>query len=168
MNLLRAFSPRNNMKTLLALLLLASQVHAAPLVGSQDLAPNLAVPSGSVSFSTITTAIALKAPLASPTLTGVVTINAHVITAGTTPSIVSGCGIGPSIVGTDTAGRVTIGTNGGTVCLVDFAAPYASAPICICNNEANRTCEATATTTRLTLQGSTAINDVETYICIGR
>jgi len=72
-------------------------------------------------------------------LTGVTTLGAsgnatwsgtaHLIHTGTAPAVTV-CGTDPAIVGTDLAGKVTIGTGGVTACTVTFAAAYSSAPAC--------------------------------------
>lgn len=60
------------------------------------------------------------------------TFNGHVITTGTDPAV-SACGTNPSIIGSDTAGTVTIGTGGvATACTITFANAYATnAPACV-------------------------------------
>lgn len=49
--------------------------------------------------------------------------NGHIVTGGTAPTI-GGCGTSPSIVGNDTAGKLTGGTGTPTMCAVYFNKPY--------------------------------------------
>jgi hypothetical protein len=53
-----------------------------------------------------------------------------------TPSLGAGCGSGASIVGSDTAGKVTLGT-GNTYCIITFSTPYSKPPACMGMNETN-------------------------------
>jgi hypothetical protein len=87
------------------------------------------------------------------------------------PTIASGFGTTPSIAGTDSAGRVTVGSGGTDVTgTVTFAATWSTAPACVCNNEVTTLlCKATASTTTLILTSATAFTaaDTLTYICVG-
>src|SRR5258708_35142764 len=53
-----------------------------------------------------------------------------------TPTLAPGCGSGATIVGSDTGGKVTLGT-GNTYCIVNFAGTYTNAPACVATNETN-------------------------------
>lgn len=57
--------------------------------------------------------------------------NAHISTSGSDPTL-SSCGSSPSIIGSDTAGTVTVGTGGtATACTITFATGFATnAPAC--------------------------------------
>jgi hypothetical protein len=56
--------------------------------------------------------------------------------AGATPTLGSDCGAGASIVGSNSAGKVTLGATPAT-CTVTFTTPYANAPACSGTNETN-------------------------------
>lgn len=60
----------------------------------------------------------------------------HLRNTGSTP-ILSGCGTSPSIVGTDLAGEVTMGTGTPTGCIITFATAYNNAPWCLVTWQAN-------------------------------
>jgi hypothetical protein len=53
-----------------------------------------------------------------------------------TPTLVTGCGAGASVVGSDTAGKVTLGT-GNTYCVLNFSTAYTNPPACVGMNETN-------------------------------
>lgn len=94
-------------------------------------------------------------------------------TAGTAPTLGSGgtdCGTTPSVVGTDTAAKVTIGTSPGSKCTVTFNAAFTNAPICIANNEtsANLVRAANISTTAVELTGTLTAADKINVICMGR
>lgn len=103
------------------------------------------------------------------------TVAAKIKTAGTAPTITEGaadCGTSPSVVGTDTAGRVTVGSgaNGGK-CTVNFSSAYTTnAPICIVQNEttANLVRPANVTTAKVEITGTLLAGDSLVYNCIGR
>jgi hypothetical protein len=92
----------------------------------------------------------------------------HLITGGSTPGV-SACGGSPAIAGTDNAGRVTVGSGGGTVsCTVTFAATWTNAPACTTNNETTANlARATATTSTLTIAGTFVAADKLTFVCVG-
>ena len=89
-----------------------------------------------------------------------------------TPSLGSGCGSsGASIVGSDTAGKVTLGTGTGT-CILTFSGTYTNAPACMAMNETNGGAHAQAagiktTTTQLIIDSAAPWSDGDTiaYIC---
>lgn len=96
-------------------------------------------------------------------------ISSGKIRTNTTVATVGGsCGSGPTITGTDVAGKVITGTGAPTSCTVTFSSAWASAPSCWANNEttANLT-RATSTTTTVVLAGTMVAGDVLTYGCIG-
>lgn len=55
----------------------------------------------------------------------------HIIPNAGTPPALTSCGTSPTIVGTDTAGFVTMGTASPTGCIITFNVAYALAPICM-------------------------------------
>lgn len=80
----------------------------------------------------------------------------------------SSCGTSPSLVGTDEAGEVTMGTTA-TGCTITFAKAYTSAPFCTVTWQANlASMQYTISNTAITLtQTSTSSNKVD-YICRAR
>src|SRR2546426_3151119 len=56
------------------------------------------------------------------------------------PTLGPDCGTGASIVGSDSAGKVTLGTGASntSTCTLTFASPGVNAPACTANNETNR------------------------------
>ncbi len=87
----------------------------------------------------------------------------------TAPGLTS-CGGGtPSIVGSDSAGNITIGTGATQSCTVTFASAFLVAPACFVNgNNTAVTYIGTQTTTILTITSSADMDsDVVSYICIG-
>jgi hypothetical protein len=95
----------------------------------------------------------------------------HVLSTGVllTGGNLSGCGTSPSILGTDSAGVVTVGTAAGTTCVLTFASAWGAAPACtITDDSAIVAIQGTSTTTTLTFTGSAALTSAKlTYICIG-
>ena len=88
-----------------------------------------------------------------------------------TPSLGAGCGAGASIVGSDTAGKVTLGTNN-TYCVLTFSTPFANPPACVGTNETNGGAHAIAagvktSTTQLMIDAAAPWPDGDTiaYIC---
>jgi hypothetical protein len=93
----------------------------------------------------------------------------HITTEGTAPTV-SACGTSPAIVGSDTAGKVTIGTGVTTSCTLTFATAYANAPPCVVTGDQTATTyAATTSTTALIITSSADMDsDVIMYICVGR
>jgi hypothetical protein len=88
-----------------------------------------------------------------------------------TPSLGAGCGSGATIEGSDTAGKVTLGTEN-TVCVLTFSTAFANAPACMAMDESNGGAHAVAagvksTTTALTIDAPAPWSDGDTiaYIC---
>jgi hypothetical protein len=88
-----------------------------------------------------------------------------------TPSLGAGCGTGATIAGSDTAGKVTLGT-GNTYCIITFATAYANAPACVAMNETNGGSHAVSagvktSTTQLMFDAGAPWSDGDTlaYIC---
>ena len=96
----------------------------------------------------------------------------HIETKGTAPTIGSGFGTSPSIVGNDNNGQVTVGTGGvATSGVINFASTWANAPMCIANHQgAVLTLRSVATTTALTIDASSAFtaSGVIDFQCRGR
>jgi hypothetical protein len=87
------------------------------------------------------------------------------------PTLGAGCGTGATIVGSDTAGKVTLGTDSGT-CVLTFSTGYTHAPACMAMNETNGGAHAIAagvktTTTTLVFDGAApwADGDTLSYSC---
>ncbi len=89
--------------------------------------------------------------------------------SGPSPSIGSGCGTARAIAGTDTVGRITIGTGPSGTCVMTFAIPFDVAPVCVVNNETSTSNipQATSTTTTMTITGTLTASDAITYACVG-
>ena len=88
-----------------------------------------------------------------------------------TPTLAAGCGTGATIVGSDSAGKVTLGS-GNTYCIVNFSGTYAHAPACVATNETNGGAHAIAvgiktTTTQMMIDAAAPWADGDTfaYIC---
>jgi len=94
-----------------------------------------------------------------------------------TPLLGPDCGAGAAIVGSDSAGKVTLGTvdRGSTVsglCTLSFAVPYTNPPACSATNETNHggipSPMGTRTTNSTLVIGSSASaasGDVISYTC---
>ena len=91
------------------------------------------------------------------------------------PTLGPDCGTGASIVGSDSAGKVEIGTGGyGSACTLTFTSEWTNAPACMAVNEtnggANSTLIGTMTTrTTVVIGGGLpwVAGDVVSYICVG-
>lgn len=96
------------------------------------------------------------------------TTPAHVISAQTTAPALSSCGTGsPSIVGSDTAGTVTMGT-AATACTITFNVAYTSAPHCTVTWRATPLATQTYTVSNaaITLGQTSTSGDIVDYICV--
>jgi hypothetical protein len=94
-----------------------------------------------------------------------------------TPILGADCGTGASIVGSDSAGKVTVGTPEPSVpttglCTITFSVPYTNAPACTATNETNgggfpAPTGAKTTNTTLTIGSSAGSlpGDVISYSC---
>lgn len=97
-------------------------------------------------------------------------VPAHLSSAQTTAPALTSCGTSPAIVGTDTAGEVTMGTASPTGCVITFNVAYTAAPICVVTWQATPLASQSyaVSTTAITLtQTGTSSNKVD-YHCIGR
>ncbi len=144
------------MKTLL-LLLLAASAHAAPLVGSQDLQPNVAI-SSAVSIGTTTaatSALTVYGLITSSTTQGTIACNAG------TPTLAS--------TANDNHGSFTSGT-AAVNCTYTFKTPWNKVPDCFCTTNAAVpiTLSATPLTTSVKCTSASALTgDTIYYFCIG-
>jgi hypothetical protein len=103
-------------------------------------------------------------------------LSAAISFAGT-PTVGPDCGIGAAIVGSDSAGKVTIGSPDPTLpatgtCNLSFGVPYTNAPSCTATNETNSGGHAVSvgvrtTTTKAEMDGMNpwAPGDVISYSC---
>lgn len=99
-----------------------------------------------------------------------VTNTTHIETGQATAPTLSACGTTPSIVGTDTNGKVTVGTGVTTSCTLTFGTAFTNAPACTVSGDNTAvTYIATTSTTALTITSSADMaSDVVSYICMGR
>ena len=142
----------------LILLLLAASAHAAPLVGTQDVKPN-------VSFSSAVAIGTNTAPTSSLTVYGVIGSSTPIPTISCTagsPVMTAGSG---TEFGSYAAGSLATG------CTVTFAKAFPSARVfCQCQATANLLVYASAfSATAVTCTSATAMTgDTITYICRGQ
>lgn len=119
----------------------------APLV-TISTAPN-GVPAVQVS-STIAAAssdIVLQVSSQTGTTTFAVQYSGHIVSSGTTPSMGT-CGSNPSVIGTDAAAVITVGSGVVTSCTMNFANVWANPPVCVeSDNSTAVTGDITTTTT---------------------
>ena len=78
-------------------------------------------------------------------------------------------GTTPAMVGSDVAGKITVGTTVTTSCAMTFATAYANAPACVITGDTNATLySAVTSTTILTITSSADMDsDVIMFICMG-
>lgn len=101
------------------------------------------------------------------------TITGKVLTAGTAPTP-SSCGTTPAVVGSDAAGKITVGSSASAVdgCVLTFSVAYAVAPVCqVIGDDSAINLAATTSTTALTITSTAAgdpSGDVWMYFCIGQ
>ncbi len=93
----------------------------------------------------------------------------HLASGGSPPAVTS-CGSGPSISGTDTKGKIQIGSGTVTGCTITWASTYAAAPTCIVTAGGNYTiwiAFGQPTTTGLSLNSSANMAGTQvSYMCI--
>jgi hypothetical protein len=91
-----------------------------------------------------------------------------------TPTLEPDCGIGATIAGSDSAGKVTLGKPDPSLqvsgtCTVTFGTPYTNAPACSASNETNSggfpTPMGTRTTAAALELGFSVPGDVISYLC---
>lgn len=84
------------------------------------------------------------------------------------PTISSGFGTTPSIAGTPSAFKVTVGSGGDTTGVVLFNVTWGTAPVCVANNQTTaQLVRATPTTTQVTVAGTLGASDVLSVMCVG-
>ena len=93
------------------------------------------------------------------------------LSTGTAPTVTGGastCGTtAASIVGKDQAGKVTVGSVGGTACVVTFNVAFANAPSCHVTSATATDVHAVSTTTTLTATATFGAGEVFMYQCFG-
>ncbi len=121
--------------------------------------------------STDRVGIATSSPYRTFSVAGNVGVSGHLISASSTSPTVSACGTSPSIVGTDEAGKVTIGTGGiAASCTLTFTTVFTKAPACFANNESQiLLTRAVSTVTTVVLDVATVFgaSDKVSYFCKG-
>lgn len=139
-----------------------------------------------VTISSVPTGVALvsvsSAPASAPSdgvvtvssQTGTITFQAqydgHLVSSGTAPSMGT-CGSTPSVIGTDTAGVITVGSGVVTSCTMNFANVWANPPVCVeSDNSTAVTGDITTTTTSSITFGFSATlgGGQVNFICIGQ
>lgn len=94
-------------------------------------------------------------------------VGGHIEVSSTTPAL-SSCGTSPSIVGTDVAGTITVGSVSASSCVMTFAAPWPNKPSCgILSNTAIVSPTGSTTPTAFTFGGTAITSDVVMYQCLG-
>ena len=94
----------------------------------------------------------------------------HIVASTTTSPALSSCGAGPSIVGSDNAGKITMGSGALTSCTVTFASAWANAPACTTNDESSTaivTVTNSTTGAAMTIRATSLTSKVVSYICVG-
>lgn len=92
-----------------------------------------------------------------------------VVAGGVAKPALSSCGSSPSIVGSATSGKITIGSGSTTSCTATFAVAYANAPACVVTgNSTAITYGDSTSTTALTITSSADMAaSVISYVCVG-
>lgn len=110
------------------------------------------------------------APGTAGTIRGSIVTQAHVVTSGTAPAV-SSCGTDPSVVGNDTAGKITVGSGGiATSCTITFFQAFSNAAVCLANSETDIFALKVASTTTAAVITATApftASSVINYHCLG-
>lgn len=94
----------------------------------------------------------------------------HISTGQTTAPALTSCGTSPVIVGTDTAGEVTMGTGNPTGCVITFNVAYTTKPSsCVVQWEATPLASQSYswTNTAITLVQTATSSNKAAYICMG-
>lgn len=91
------------------------------------------------------------------------------LTTGAVPPVLSSCGTTPTVVGSDTAGLVTMGTGSPTGCVITFATAYVSTPFCSVDSQSQLTSFAyIVSNLAITLTQTGTSSNLVNYICIGQ
>ncbi len=134
-----------------------------------------AVGSGQIQTGAVTTTEILDSTIATADIAANTILQADVslvFGTGTAP-VASSCGTSPTVVGSDMAGKVTIGTSAAAVdgCVLTFNTAFTNAPSCTVTGEDPAIgVAATSSTTALTITTEAAgdtSSDVLMYICLG-
>lgn len=95
----------------------------------------------------------------------------HVEFNGTAPTTGAGstCGTGHSVVGTDNAGIITVGSSSGSTCTLTFASAWTNTPICVVgrHNSTTATYVSAASTSAITITSSSISSSTIYYQCVG-
>lgn len=138
------------------LLLLAASSHAAPLVGTQDLQPNISI-SSAVAIGTTTAA------------TSALTVYGIITSSTTTPTVTCTAG-SPTVTAGSTSqfGSYASGI-AATGCTLTFGKSFPSTPFCQCQSNANLLVYNSAVSkTQLTCTSASAMTgDTITWLCNG-
>jgi hypothetical protein len=137
-------------------------------------------------FTSSTAATVNLRELVSGSLINVVTLNGGAVSTvgpvtavhylGSTtapPTIFSGFGTSPSIAGSDSGGRVTVGTGTPSTGVITFGTGFLNPPACVANDESHPvSIRATAslsgaTLTLTTFSGNFTAGDTLTWVCVG-
>jgi hypothetical protein len=94
----------------------------------------------------------------------------HILGLGTAPTVTAGastCGTtAAAIAGKDTGGTVTVGSVGGTVCVVTFGTSFTNAPACVVTSGTAVNVKAATTTTTLTATATFGAGEIFNYVCM--
>jgi hypothetical protein len=96
----------------------------------------------------------------------------HLLGLGTAPTVtgsLSTCGTtAGAIAGKDTGGKVTVGSVGGTSCVVTFGTAFTTnAPACAVSSAAGTALTVSSTITTLTVAATFGAGEVFSYVCVG-
>jgi hypothetical protein len=97
-------------------------------------------------------------------------VSGRIQTSGTSATI-SSCGVGASVLGTATAGRITVGSGSPTTCSINFGQTYTNTPMCAFSSDSQTLgATVTETTTQLSIAHVAAFlnGEILKYVCIGR
>jgi hypothetical protein len=97
---------------------------------------------------------------------GAILANTHLLAGtGTTPAV-SSCGTSPTVSGGDNFGTVIAGTGVLTSCVINFGKTWGAAPRCVASSgTAIASLTVTASTTQLTIGGSSLTGDTINWVC---
>jgi len=98
------------------------------------------------------------------------TLNGHVASVTATAPALTSCGTSPTIVGSDAAGTVTMGTASPTGCVITFATAYTAAPSCTVSWQATPLASQSysVSTTAITLVQTGTSSNLVNYTCVAR
>ena len=85
---------------------------------------------------------------------------------------ITDCGSNPSVVGTDSAGKITVGSGGTAgICNLSFRNSWTNPPACFCGNESQVLLvrsSSTASVMTCSVAVTFAASDILPYHCVGR